>query len=160
MWRNSPSETHRFRKQALSICDANWFQRILLCIKVCARIFFNGLFAKLKSKPLEAPVTVLLDSCILFRDPINVEIMRAFLPTRGALSKILTKISWLGVPHDLGVPPLTLTQRPRHRPVWRLSGVTFASSSVKRAIVYKCTECGEHSPQWKGRCPSCSGWNT
>ncbi|EIE18597.1 DNA repair protein rada [Coccomyxa subellipsoidea C-169] len=85
--------------------------------------------------------------------------MKALLSNRGALSNILKKASWLGGPQDQGVLR-ALNQRPRTRPPFSTKGLTFASSFVKRAFTYKCTECGEQSPQWKGRCPSCSGWNT
>lgn len=30
----------------------------------------------------------------------------------------------------------------------------------KFKTVYVCTECGEVSPRWMGRCPSCGAWNT
>ena len=30
----------------------------------------------------------------------------------------------------------------------------------KLKTVYVCTECGEVSPRWMGRCPSCGAWNT
>jgi DNA repair protein RadA/Sms len=30
----------------------------------------------------------------------------------------------------------------------------------KLKTVYVCTECGETSPRWLGRCPSCGAWNT
>lgn len=30
----------------------------------------------------------------------------------------------------------------------------------KFKTVYVCTECGETSPRWMGRCPSCGAWNT
>lgn len=31
---------------------------------------------------------------------------------------------------------------------------------AKQKTVYTCTECGGNSPQWQGRCPHCSAWNT
>ena len=30
----------------------------------------------------------------------------------------------------------------------------------KFRTVYVCTNCGETSPRWMGRCPSCGAWNT
>ena len=30
----------------------------------------------------------------------------------------------------------------------------------KLKTVYVCTQCGETSPRWLGRCPSCGAWNT
>jgi DNA repair protein RadA/Sms len=26
--------------------------------------------------------------------------------------------------------------------------------------VYRCNECGDASPKWLGRCPSCEAWNS
>lgn len=34
----------------------------------------------------------------------------------------------------------------------------MAKEKVK--TIYVCTECGETSPRWMGRCPSCGSWNT
>ena len=31
---------------------------------------------------------------------------------------------------------------------------------AKDKIVYVCKECGQESPKWIGRCPSCGQWNT
>ena len=30
---------------------------------------------------------------------------------------------------------------------------------MKEKTVYFCTECGNESPKWAGRCPSCGAWN-
>ena len=30
----------------------------------------------------------------------------------------------------------------------------------KMKTIYVCTQCGETSPRWLGRCPSCGAWNT
>ena len=30
----------------------------------------------------------------------------------------------------------------------------------KLKTVYVCSNCGETSPRWMGRCPSCGSWNT
>ena len=30
----------------------------------------------------------------------------------------------------------------------------------KLKTIYVCTQCGETSPRWLGRCPSCGSWNT
>lgn len=30
----------------------------------------------------------------------------------------------------------------------------------KLKTIYVCTSCGEQSPRWMGRCPSCGEWNT
>ena len=30
----------------------------------------------------------------------------------------------------------------------------------KLKTVYICTSCGESTPRWMGRCPSCGEWNT
>ena len=79
---------------------------------------------------------------------------------KGALTRVLTRLSFLGTsipstPHGLGH-----SSTPTKLPSWWTQPATYASASPKRSIVYKCTECGEQSPQWKGRCPSCAGWNT
>ena len=31
---------------------------------------------------------------------------------------------------------------------------------AKEKIVYVCTNCGQDSPKWVGKCPSCGAWNT
>ena len=31
---------------------------------------------------------------------------------------------------------------------------------MKAKTVFFCTECGNESPRWAGRCPSCGAWNT
>ena len=31
---------------------------------------------------------------------------------------------------------------------------------MKIKTVYVCSNCGETSPRWMGRCPSCGSWNT
>ena len=31
---------------------------------------------------------------------------------------------------------------------------------MKRKTVYFCTECGDDTPKWAGKCPSCGAWNT
>ncbi|MFZ5788049.1 MAG: AAA family ATPase, partial [Acidobacteriota bacterium] len=31
---------------------------------------------------------------------------------------------------------------------------------VRDAQQFECTACGQRSPKWLGRCPSCAGWNT
>ena len=31
---------------------------------------------------------------------------------------------------------------------------------AKNKTVYVCSECGQDSPKWVGRCPSCGQWNT
>ena len=31
---------------------------------------------------------------------------------------------------------------------------------AKQKIVYVCSECGQESPKWVGRCPACGQWNT
>ena len=30
----------------------------------------------------------------------------------------------------------------------------------KLKTIYVCSECGETSPRWMGRCPSCGAWNS
>lgn len=30
----------------------------------------------------------------------------------------------------------------------------------KLKTIYVCNQCGETSPRWMGRCPSCGAWNT
>ena len=30
----------------------------------------------------------------------------------------------------------------------------------KLKTIYVCSQCGETSPRWMGRCPSCGSWNT
>ena len=34
----------------------------------------------------------------------------------------------------------------------------MAKEKVK--TIYVCSNCGETSPRWMGRCPSCGEWNT
>ena len=31
---------------------------------------------------------------------------------------------------------------------------------AKAKSVFFCTECGNETPKWAGRCPSCGAWNT
>lgn len=31
---------------------------------------------------------------------------------------------------------------------------------MKQKVVYYCTECGNETPKWAGRCPACGAWNT
>ncbi|MBQ2091390.1 MAG: hypothetical protein II466_07315, partial [Bacteroidales bacterium] len=31
---------------------------------------------------------------------------------------------------------------------------------AKDKTVFFCTECGNESPKWMGRCPACGSWNT
>ena len=31
---------------------------------------------------------------------------------------------------------------------------------AKEKTVYVCTNCGQESPKWAGKCPSCGQWNT
>ena len=31
---------------------------------------------------------------------------------------------------------------------------------VKEKTVYVCSNCGQESPKWVGKCPSCGEWNT
>lgn len=31
---------------------------------------------------------------------------------------------------------------------------------AKEKVVYVCSECGQESPRWIGKCPSCGAWNT
>ena len=31
---------------------------------------------------------------------------------------------------------------------------------MKQKIVYYCTECGNETPKWAGKCPACGAWNT
>ena len=87
--------------------------------------------------------------------------MRVLAPYKTAIAHVLGRIPWLGTPlqhHALhgGHSPQLQRRAPR---TWT-QAATYASSSVKKTIVYKCTTCGETATQWKGRCPSCAGWNT
>lgn len=34
------------------------------------------------------------------------------------------------------------------------------SGASKAKKVFKCSECGETTPQWGGKCPSCNAWNS
>src|SRR5918998_98184 len=34
------------------------------------------------------------------------------------------------------------------------------ASSSKVRTVYTCSECGQESAKWAGRCPECNAWNT
>ncbi|MFQ9290607.1 MAG: hypothetical protein ACLR39_07680, partial [Oscillospiraceae bacterium] len=31
---------------------------------------------------------------------------------------------------------------------------------MKAKTVFFCTECGNETPKWSGRCPACGAWNT
>ena len=31
---------------------------------------------------------------------------------------------------------------------------------MKLKTIYRCQECGQATPKWAGKCPSCGGWNT
>lgn len=31
---------------------------------------------------------------------------------------------------------------------------------MKAKILFYCTECGNETPKWAGKCPSCGAWNT
>ena len=31
---------------------------------------------------------------------------------------------------------------------------------AKTKTVFYCTECGNETPKWQGRCPACGAWNT
>ena len=31
---------------------------------------------------------------------------------------------------------------------------------AKEKTVYVCSNCGQESPKWVGKCPSCGEWNT
>jgi DNA repair protein RadA/Sms len=31
---------------------------------------------------------------------------------------------------------------------------------AKAKTVFYCTQCGNESPKWQGRCPACGAWNT
>ncbi len=31
---------------------------------------------------------------------------------------------------------------------------------MKQKILYYCTECGNETPKWAGKCPACGAWNT
>ena len=33
-------------------------------------------------------------------------------------------------------------------------------ATVKTKSVWFCKECGNESPKWMGKCPSCGAWNT
>ena len=32
--------------------------------------------------------------------------------------------------------------------------------SMKAKTVFFCTECGNETPKWAGKCPACGAWNT
>ena len=31
---------------------------------------------------------------------------------------------------------------------------------MKTKILFYCTECGNETPKWQGKCPACGAWNT
>ena len=31
---------------------------------------------------------------------------------------------------------------------------------MKTKTLFYCTECGNETPKWQGRCPACGAWNT
>ena len=31
---------------------------------------------------------------------------------------------------------------------------------MKSKTIFYCTECGNETPKWQGRCPACGAWNT
>lgn len=37
---------------------------------------------------------------------------------------------------------------------------TFVCDMAKKSIAYVCDYCGQESPKWLGKCPSCGKWNT
>ena len=41
-----------------------------------------------------------------------------------------------------------------------MPGKEKAMAKEKLKTVYVCTNCGETSPRWMGKCPSCGAWNT
>ena len=32
--------------------------------------------------------------------------------------------------------------------------------AAKQKTIYCCTECGNETPNWAGKCPACGAWNT
>ena len=56
---------------------------------------------------------------------------------------------------------VTMQQNPSFS-AYSLCDVPGSAAVVKTKQAYKCSDCGEVSAQWKGRCPnpSCEGWNT
>ena len=87
--------------------------------------------------------------------------MRLLAPYKTAIAHVLGRFRWLGTSlpqHGQRGGHSALLQRRAPRR-WT-QAATYASSSIKKSIIYKCTSCGETTTQWKGRCPSCAGWNT
>ncbi len=31
---------------------------------------------------------------------------------------------------------------------------------MKAKTIFYCTECGNETPKWQGKCPACGAWNT
>ena len=79
---------------------------------------------------------------------------------QGAVTRVLSRLSFLGASIHGAQHGLSQTSRPRRLPPWWAQRAAYASAGLKRSTIYRCSECGEQSPQWKGRCPSCAGWNT
>ena len=42
----------------------------------------------------------------------------------------------------------------------RTFGGKYARSMAKEKTVYVCSNCGQESPKWVGKCPACGQWNT
>ena len=44
--------------------------------------------------------------------------------------------------------------------VYLMKHITCQGISMKAKTVFFCTECGNETPKWSGRCPACGAWNT
>ncbi|CAK0785961.1 hypothetical protein CVIRNUC_009174 [Coccomyxa viridis] len=80
---------------------------------------------------------------------------------RGPVARVLlSRLSFLGTPvHALKASPLQQASAQK----WRrhIDTRTYsATATAKKSIVFKCRECGEAFPQWKGRCGDCGSWNS
>ncbi len=42
----------------------------------------------------------------------------------------------------------------------RLSALVYVLTMAKEKTVYVCSNCGQESPKWQGKCPACGQWNT
>ena len=38
--------------------------------------------------------------------------------------------------------------------------VAVSKTKSKKELVYLCTECGNTTPKWAGKCPFCGAWST
>eukprot|EP00976_Prorocentrum_cordatum_P094813 1189937-Prorocentrum_minimum.AAC.3 len=65
-----------------------------------------------------------------------------------------------GVKHKRGLSPGCDLRNNRRLVVTAAVTKSSGGSKGKGKTIYVCEDCGEDSPQWHGKCPSCGTWNT